>query len=254
LQNLTAVVQALPDVSKALGKSWRRWSAPGGWVLIGGGPIGLLFWNGRLVIATGIGVATMLLVYVLQDSKWNPRKDLQKWLKGWNAPFLMAAASGGAAMFGTYLAASIWAESEHHWMATGMILQGTATLGVLGLLIWKMMTEQRDRATLQLDQILNHLTQPDALKRLIAVRQLTEYIEQTQNRKSQVYLADYLRVMLAREEDEIVRDAILAGLQTLDDAHSLLPARLQPLQVSPAKTRLKPIPTALQPKQDRMTV
>lgn len=239
-RNLISFLQALPP--QAVGKStkkslsWRRFSAPGGWVLISGGTIGLLFWNGRLVIATGIGVAVMLLVYVLQDSKWKPWKELRKTIQGWNSQFLLAASSGGAALFGTYLASSVWVEAEHHWIATGMILQGTATLGILGLLIWKTIGEKRDRSALHLDQILMNLTQENPLKRLIAVRQLTDYIGQQEgDRNTQFRLADYLRVMLAREEDAIVRDAILEGLQILENARSLPSTGLHPLQVPKSK-------------------
>jgi hypothetical protein len=242
-QTLITILQSLPieAVGNSLRKQvpWRRWSAPGGWVLVSGGTIGLLFWNGRLVIATGIGVAIMLLVYVLQDSKLKPWKELQKLLEGWNSRFVLAAASGGAALLGTYMASSIWVEAEHHWIATGMIFQGTATFGLLGLVVWQMMGQQRDRTASKVDQVLLNLTNTDPLKRLIAVRQLIELMEHRDTQSQHRQYADYLRVMLSREEDEIVRDSILEGLQVLQDDRSLAPSRLQPLEPVKLKPKMK---------------
>jgi hypothetical protein len=242
-RNLVNLLQALPleAVSNSVRKQipWRRWQLPGGWVLVGGGTLGLLFWNGRLVIATGIGVAIMMLVYVFQDSKWKPWTEVQKILEGWNSQFLLAAASGGTAMLGTYMASSIWVEAEHHWIATGMILQGTATFGLLGLVIWQMMGQKRDRTATKVDHLLSHLTDPDPLKRLIAVRQLIEAMEHREHPVQHRHYADYLRVMLSREEDAIVRDSILEGLQILQDDRSLPPTRLQPLEPAKLKPKVK---------------
>ncbi len=208
-------------------------------MLVSGSTIGLLFWNGRLVIATGIGVATMLLVYILQDSKWKPWREAQKILQGWNSQFLWAAASGSAALLGTYMASSIWVEAEHHWIATGMIFQGTATFGLLGLVVWQMMGQKRDRTLSRVDQVLLQLTDADPLRRLIAVRQLIELMEHRENQAQHRQFADYLRVMLSREEDAIVRDSILEGLQILQDDRSLPPTRLQPLEPAKLKPRAK---------------
>ena len=207
----------------------RRWSAPGGWLLVTGGAIGLLFWNGRLVIATGAGVAVMLLVYLMQDGVWkSPRLEVQKFLQGWNQSFLLAAASGCAATFGIYLAASLWAEVSSPWIATGMLLQQVTTIAALGLLIWQMVNRQESRPTTRFNQVLDDLTNGDPLKRLIAVRRITDAIEQ-HDRAQKRQISDYLRVMLSREENSIVRDAVLEGLQTLDVTRSLTASKVEPI-------------------------
>ncbi len=208
----------------------RRWSASGGWLLVTGGTIGLLFWNGRLVLATGAGVAVMMLVYLMQDGNWKaPWSEMEKFLQGWNQTFLLAAASGCAATFGIYLAASLWAEVNSPWIATGMLLQQTTTIAALGLLIWQMVNRQESRPTTRLNQILDDLTNSDPLKRLIAVRRITDAIEQQSDRAQKRQMADYLRVMLSREEDTIVRDAVLEGLQTLDITRSLTASKVEPI-------------------------
>jgi hypothetical protein len=239
-RNLVGLLQAvpLPDVGTTLSKQpWRRWSAPGGWLLVTGGATALLFWNGRLVVATGVGVGIMMLVYLLQDSKWQPWKGLKPLLKGWNQSFAIAAASGGAAMFGTYLAASVWLEAEHHWMATAMILQGTATMGMLGLLVWQMASQKQRSADASFAQTLSDLSHESPLKRLIAVHQLTQHIEHQETRAQRHQTADYLRVMLNREDDAIVRDAILEGLQRLQESRGLPPSQRQSLEMTPIQVR-----------------
>ncbi len=208
--------------------SLRHLSAPGGWLLINGGTIGLLFWNGRLVLATGAGVAVMMLVYLIQDGNWKaPWSDVQKALQGWNQPFLLAAMSGSAATFGIYLAASLWAEVGSPWIATGMILQQAATISVLGLLIWQRVNRSESRSVSRLDETLDDLTNGDPLKRLIAVRRMTDEIEHQSDRAQKRQLADYLRVMLSREEDTIVRNAVLEELQSLDIIRSLPESKVQ---------------------------
>ncbi len=221
-RNLVNLVQNSPLVDRDRPFNLRRWSVPGGWLLVTGGTIGLLFWNGRLVLATGAGVAVMMLVYLMQDGHWKaPWSDLHKGLQGWNQPFLLAVASGSAATFGIYLAAALWAEVGSPWIATGMILQQAATIAALGLLIWQAANRSENRPAHRFDQVLADLTDGDPLKRLIAVRRMTEMIEQQRDRVQKRQLTDYLRVMLSREEDTIVRDAVLEGLQALDQVRSL---------------------------------
>ncbi|MCY7324481.1 MAG: hypothetical protein LH660_22465 [Phormidesmis sp. CAN_BIN36] len=207
----------------------RRLSTSGGWLLVTGGTIALLFWNGRLVLATGAGVAVMLLVYLMQDGHWKaPWSEMQKFLQGWNQPFLLAATSGCAATFGIYLAASLWSEVGSPWIATGMLLQQTTTIAVLVLLIWQMVNRQENRPTDRFNQMSDDLTNGDPLKRLVAVRRITEAIKQ-HDRAQKRQIADYLRVMLSREENTIVRDAVLEGLQKLDITRSLTASKVEPI-------------------------
>lgn len=230
-RNLVSLIQSstLAGGDRRFSLALRRWSAPGGWLLVTGGAIGLLFWNGRLVIATGAGVAVMLLVYLMQDGVWkSPRSEVQKFLQGWNQSFLLAAVSGCATTFGIYLAASLWAEVGSPWIATGMLLQQMTTIAALGLLVWQMANRQESRPTTRFNQILDDLTHCDPLKRLIAVRRMTEAIEQ-HNRAQKRQISDYLRVMLSREENSIVRDALLEGLQTLDVTRSLAASKVEPI-------------------------
>jgi len=66
----------------------------------------------------------------------------------------VAAVSGGIATLSTYMAASIWIDSDSPWIAAGAILQGLGTLATLILLVWQIISWQASREEAQLDQLL----------------------------------------------------------------------------------------------------
>jgi hypothetical protein len=203
----------------------RRWSGPGGWLLVATGAVAMLYWNGRLVLATGMGVGVMLLVYLMQDWKTDlPWAEIRRFLERWNQPLLLSVGAGAFATLSTYMAASIWMDAESPWIATGGILQGLGTLVVLFLLIGQRLERQVSRPTAQLDQALSELSHDDPLRRLIAVRQLIHTVpDLKQNRNQQWEIADCFRLMLSREQEPIVREALMEGLQTLDRVQALKP-------------------------------
>lgn len=244
-QFLVSAIQDLP-LEKLKIQTLKRFSSrhgfgSAGWLVLTTGAIALLYWNGRLVFATGTGVVVMLLVYLMHD--WKPSinaMEVRKLLQGWNQPFMVAAGAGAISTFSTYLAAAIWAESDSAWIATGAILQGMGTLTGLGLLVWQILNRPDPHAPIQINQLLFDLAHEDPLKRLLAVRQLTDSISvlddayrlerrsRTANRSqnpakipSRHQIADYFRVMLQREADPIIRAAVLDGLQTLEIVYQL---------------------------------
>lgn len=213
--------------------------------MVGVGALALLYWNGRLFLATVAGIGVMVLVYLLHD--WKPSLNLwplRKFLEGWNQPFLVAVGAGAIATLTTYLAASVWVDAESHWIASGAILQSMGTLAVLLLLITQMLNRQDRRDRIPYNKLVSDLVHDDPLKRLIAVRQLTDAIsvleDEHRDRRSGIAkqptrheIADYFRLMLNREEDPIVRDAVYDGLQTLDIVYHLKQANAPLLQLTP---------------------
>ncbi|MBF2028895.1 MAG: hypothetical protein IGS48_19395 [Oscillatoriales cyanobacterium C42_A2020_001] len=244
LQDLP-VEQMVSQVSKNF--SSHRWQGAKGWLVITAGAVTMLYWNGRLFLAIGAGVAVMLLVYLMHD--WKPTlnvSELRKFLQGWNQPFVIAAGAGAIATLTTYTAASVWADSDSPWIASGAILQSMGTLAVLLLLITQMLNRREHRERTHYNRLVSNLVNDDPLKRLIAVRQLTEAVSLIEDdlsdrspgsvkKPSRKHIADYFRLMLTREDDPIVRDAIYDGLQTLDIVHQLKQATAPLIQVAPRK-------------------
>jgi hypothetical protein len=233
--------QALRSVSS------RHGLGAAGWAILTTGTVALLYWNGRLVLATGAGVAVMLLVYLMHD--WKPDLNLsevRKFLHGWNQPFVVSAGAGAAATLTTYLAASVWADAHSAWIASAALLQGAGTLAVLVLLVWQMLNRQTNRDRAYFNQFLLDLAHEDPLKRLLAVRHLTDSVSVLQDdltarrrgpgkKLSRREVADYFRLMLVREADPIVREAVLDGLQTLDIVHQLKAATAPPIELAPQR-------------------
>lgn len=133
-QFLLGLLQALPLselVQDGLNQlpTVRRWSTPGGWLLVTTGAIVLLYWHGRLVLATGAGIGVMTLIYLLHDWQFSlPWAKGRQLLQDLNQPLTLAIAGGGVAALTTYLAASIWIDSDSPWIALGTCCKERAPL------------------------------------------------------------------------------------------------------------------------------
>lgn len=216
---------------------WQRW---GNWVLGLMVGIAMLVWQWQLLLATGVGVGAMALIYLLQTTDW-PVKILRgwQWLSRSHQQLTLAVGGGSLAAVGTYMAASLWVESDRPAMALTMILQGLGTLTTLGLLSWQLLNRTPLASETQFNQWLRDLTDTDDLKRLIAVRQLTHWATTTPVDRSQSQaIQDYFHRLLGRETDPTLRNAILEGLQALEDPESPL-ANYQPLQIPLTLQRAK---------------
>lgn len=208
---------------------------PGRWVLGAAGGAMLLLWDGKLVLATGAGAAIMVTVYLVQAGKWKPWAKLPKLLNGVNRQLALAVAAGGVATLGTYMAASIWADSGSPWIALGETMQGAGILAILGLLGWQSWQRHHDRDEEYFNQLLADLAHRDPLKRLIAVRQITHLVaEHRLEPGCDRTVADSFRLMLSREKELSIRDAVLEGLYELDAMHQLNPSQ-QPTFSTPAR-------------------
>ena len=187
--------------------------------LLGLGAIGCLcLWNWKLVLATVAGVGLMLLVYLLQGWNWQVYWwSWRRFFTGSNRQLTIAVGSGGIAAFTTYLAASLWANSENRWLATSSILQGFGTLITLVLLLWHVLTNKARRDETQFEDLTADLTAKEPLKRLIAVRQLTRLVSNSGLSKGERnQLLEYFRLMLSQEQETVIRNAILHSLQIWD--------------------------------------
>lgn len=208
-----------------------RMRGVGSWLLILTGIIAMLLWNWKLLLATGAGVLAMLLVYLMQDWNWKPYwSSLRQFFSGSHRQLTLAVGSGGIATLTTYMAVSIWVDSDSPWIAAGAIVQGFGTLATFLLLVWQIIISQASQEEAKRDQLLSDLTEADSVKRLLAVRRLTDWgSNKYLHPSTQRVVADCFRLMLNQEQESIIRDAVLDGLMVLDN-HQNLGKGAQPFQ------------------------
>jgi hypothetical protein len=210
-----------PEVYK-----WGRWS------LASFGATLMFSWDWKLVVATGVGIGGMGLVYLASGKNWQQYWLLwQPFLKGSQGKLTLAVGSGAIASLSTYLAAAIWAESDNRWLATGTVLEGMGTLLTLTLLGWHILSQQNQDSDTQLEKYLHQLTEPDPIKRLIAVRQLIKLQEtKTLPKRDRHQIEDYFHLLLQQESEKLIRQAILEHLH-LENSLSSRPTVNTPLNV-----------------------
>lgn len=204
----------------------------------------MLLWHWKLFLVTGSGISVMALVYLMQEGTlrhyWQEFSHL--W-QGANRQLAVAAGSGAIASISCYLAIAIYLNSGNPWEATGKLIQGGSTVGIFFLLLWQML-HTKNSSTSRPDQeshyqrALNHLSAPEALKRLIALQQITSLaLNQELSTLQSSQGADCIRLLLSLETEPAVREAGLTALQALDK-----PVRLdQPLLNLPLQPQKKPI-------------
>ena len=177
-----------------------------------------LWWmNWKLFLTTSVGIGLMSLCYLLQNSHWQRYcQKLQNFLVGSNRQLTLAVGAGATGAFCTYLAASVWADAENQWLATGAILQGVVSLTTLGLLLWSLWGRKNSSTEAKLDLLLADLSNGDRLKRLVAIRQLTRLL--VSNRVSAEHYqqtTEYYRLMLSEPQPPVIKNALLESLAVL---------------------------------------
>ena len=192
-----------PEVYK-----WGRWS------LASFGTTLMFSWDWKLVVATGVGMGGMGLVYLASGKNWQQYWLVwQPFMQGSQGKLTLAVGSGAIASLSTYLGAAIWAESDNRWLATGTVLEGMGTLLTLTLLGWHIIGQQNQESDTQLEKYLHQLTEPDPIKRLIAVRQLIKLKEKTiLPNRDRHQIEDYFHLLLKQESETLIRQAILEHL------------------------------------------
>lgn len=240
------------SVREIKGRMPRSLRRNGKWLLAATTLSVLLAWNWQLVLATAAGIGSMALAYYLLEWDWQAwRTRWQHFFQGSQGKLSLAVGSGGLAALSTYIAAAIWSESENRWLAVGTILQGLATIATLLLLAWYAFSQGERQDEDKFERLLTGLTADGALDRLMAVRQLTSFANKTPRPAVyQVQLQEYFRLMLAKEVEPAVCEALLDSLQSWE----VLPLRTKnqlgkPLQL-PVNLQVSRKAVAAKLKQD----
>ncbi|MEG4801773.1 hypothetical protein QUB63_23170 [Microcoleus sp. ARI1-B5] len=202
------------------------------------------WWNSQLLFSTGLGIAAMMLVYRGQSRDWQLlRSQVEEFCQSPNRRFVLAVGAGGIATLGAYMSLAIWADSDSHWMALSLILQNFGTIAIALLLLRQALSLGALKDEAALDRILADLTDADPVKRLIAVRQMTDLVNNggfdrassvkswlakpapaggsSTQRIARSRAAECFRLMLSREPEALVRNALLEGLQTWGDTYGI---------------------------------
>ncbi|MDI9635741.1 hypothetical protein QQ054_31160 [Oscillatoria amoena NRMC-F 0135] len=184
--------------------------------------IAMLWWNWPLLFATSVGLFLMLFLFWAQANQWQKYlESLRRLIQGANRHLLLAVGGGGAATLGSYLAISIWLETENPWIATGGILQGLGTLLILLVLLGQWLTPAQSPTGTDVEELLLELTASEPLRRFIAVKRLTRSLRRqagddgVASREQYRTVLDAWRLMLSTESEPTVRNAILEGLKLL---------------------------------------
>ncbi|PZO43442.1 MAG: hypothetical protein DCF19_05740 [Pseudanabaena frigida] len=191
------------------------------WALLSIFLVLLLIWNWQLIAAISAGIFAMLAIYVTQDWNWN--QILWRVQKFFQSPYRhlpLSVASGSVTVFLTYTIFAVWSNQENHWLASANILQLIATLGILALLVRQSFHQWLQRQQDNFDHLIAQLTVNDDLARLIAIKQITQYVHDNRLPAAQEQaIADYCHLLLNREIESTTREAIfetLEALQTLN--------------------------------------
>lgn len=187
----------------------------------------------RLMLATGLGVGSMRLVYwLLTHHQELQAKQWHQFFSGPQGRLTIAGGGGGLTAVGTYMATMVWSEVENPWLATGIILQGLGSLATVGLLLW----QRRKVAAPKLltapvsdfDRCLHYLAHGDRLQKLIALRQLQQWQNQpSPDSPNPRELALYLQAFLDIEQDLALQRVALHLLQQCGQS----PIRQEPLSI-----------------------
>lgn len=198
--------------------------------------LGLVDW--RLGIAAGAGLGSWQSIARLSPSRWHRLQVLSgKWQRrlkrGWGTPVLVS----GLALGGTYTMLSALSNPGSPWVVLALLLQGGVGLLTLALVLRQSALNSGADETPQFETLLMQLTHPDPLTRLITVRQLVRWLSQPRLNRIYVdgvqisvrsHLIDCFELMLAREPEPLVCNALQQGLMVLQP-HAELPEGSPPL-------------------------
>ena len=217
----------------------KRFQGPGGALGLLTIVVAMWLWNWKILLASSIAVGTMMSVYSMQEWDWQQFwSEIHKFAGSPNRRFALAVISGGIAAVSTYMAFSIWVDSDSQWIAVGAILQGLGTLLILILLVWQMIALYGDRQDDYIEQLLTQLTDSNPLNRLIAVRRLDKVVRSDRaNPVVKKNVTQHFVLLLSQESESVIREAVFDCLQTLEKLPKLSPPKVK--KIVPVSVKLK---------------
>ncbi|MGB3516044.1 MAG: hypothetical protein WBA43_06290 [Elainellaceae cyanobacterium] len=177
----------------------------------------LLAWNWLLVSAAIAGAGVSVASYQFQQGRLQVMQTLwQRLWKPTNRSLTLSVGVGGLTLLGTYLTLHTWLIAENPTLAIAFLIQGGGMLG-LALLLSRRPSATTERSP-SWDALADGLSDANPLKRLLSIRRATE------SSAAASYRAELLacfHLMLKYETDDILRQALLDGIQRLQTQHGL---------------------------------
>ena len=196
----------------------------------------MLVWNWQLLLSTlsGMGVLILLFQFPL-DRWWLYWRKAQETMNASQRRLLVALGGSALAGIGTYWGLHLWEQIDNQVLAASAIAQGIIITLLLGLQLSRFVlspqgSKQRDRFS----PLTENLTAENPLKRLMAIRELTQLAIQGRLHPEQLkQLSEYFSLLFSTETEPKVRQGLLETLQLHQcwqnwENHSRQP--LQPLQ------------------------
>lgn len=187
------------------------------WILLLVFGVMLLFWNWQLIAATIAGILVMVAMYATQDSNWNLLLwRIHRFSQSPYRHLTLSVASGTLTVMLTYTVLALWSTQENHWLACASILQLVGTLGAFAMLLRQSFQQWLQRQQNNFDQLISQLTAKDDLARLMAIKHINQYVKDNYLPAAQEEaIADYCQLLLSRETESTMREALFATLESL---------------------------------------
>ncbi len=211
-------------------------------------------WNWLFVSAAIAGASVSVMSYRLQQGQWKTVRLLwQRLWKPTNRSLTVAVGAGTLTMLTTYLVLHAgW--GEHPLRAIASVAQSGGTLAlVLLLLAWRHRPATETATEQSWDALNDQLSEANPLKRLTAIRRATDYTLRSSVPSQRRHLLDSFRLMLKYETDDILRAALVEGIQVLQHQHCLgtgtpvlkMPLAVKPSAIEPSLSAAEPVSETL---------
>jgi hypothetical protein len=216
-----------PSASRRTSKSiWQLLRQEQGlpvWLLLVAFGIMLLIWNWQLITATLLGILVMVMMYASQEYNWNHLLwRIHRFFQSPYRHFPISVASGTSTILLTYIIFSLWSTQENHWLATANIVQLVSICGIFVLLIRQSFKQWLQRQQLNFDQLISQLTVNDDLTRLLAIKQINQYVRENYLPAAQEQaIASYCQLLLSHENESTMRDALFETLEALQSISTM---------------------------------
>lgn len=188
----------------------------------------MVLWDWKISLATLMGMGAVWILPTLQRHPWQSylRYLLPLWTQG-NRTFTLSLVGGGLVAMLSYLSIQIWTETQNHWLAAWVVIQGAAlalllVVGVLFCLkpssqalgLFGLVAEPTAEVQQEVQQYLRDLVDPEAMARLIATHGLIRHLQQAGlSPETGEMIRDGLTLQLSQEKDLTIQSAMLKALQ-----------------------------------------